>query len=148
MVGCQRGIAVKIRDRGADYVPTLKGNQGLLHEDVKLWFEEHDQKNRSLQTTDGDKGRIETRTYTRCDAIDRLQKRHQQWEGLASIARVVPLRECGGKTTRRTRYFISSLSEDAARLADAVRSHRGIENRLHRVPVVTFRDEPARQSER
>ena len=144
-MGCQRGIACKIRDKGADYVPALKGNQGLLHEDVKLWFEEQDQEStESLQTVDGDRGRIETRTYTQCDAIDRLKKRHPHREGLVSIGRVVPLRESGGKTTRQTRYFIPSLPKDAARLAHAVRSHRGIENRLHRVPDVTFRDDDSR----
>ena len=128
-MGCQRGIACKIRDKGADYVLALKGNQGLLHEDVKLWFEEQDQENtESLQTVDGDKGRIETRTYTRCDAIGRLKKRHPHREGLVSIGRVVPLRESGGKTTRQTRYFIPSLPKDAARFAHAVRFHRGIEN--------------------
>ncbi len=63
-MGCQREVAAKIRQKGADYVPTLKGNQGLLHEDVKLWFEEQDRENtESLQTVDGDRGRIETRTY-------------------------------------------------------------------------------------
>ena len=97
-MGCQRGIACKIRDKGADYVPALKGNQGLLHEDVKLWFEEQDQENtESLQTVDGDRGRIETRTYTQCDAIGRLKKRHPHREGLVSIGRVVPLRESGGR---------------------------------------------------
>ncbi len=144
-MGCQRGIACKIRDKGADYVLALKGNQGLLHEDVKLWFEEQDQENtESLQTVDGDRGRIETRTYTQCDAIGRLKKRHPHREGLVSIGRVVPLRESGGKTTRQTRYFIPSLPKDAARFAHAVRSHRGIENRLHRVPDVTFRDDDSR----
>ena len=144
-MGCQREIACKIRDKGADYVLALKGNQGLLYEDVKLWFEEQDQENtESLQTVDGDKGRIETRTYTQCDAIGWLKKRHPHWEGLVSIGRVVSLRESGGKTTRQTRYFISSLPKDAARFAHAVRSHWGIENRLHRVLDVTFRDDDSR----
>ncbi len=126
-------------------MPALKGNQGLLHEDVKLWFEEQDRENtESLQTVDGDEDRIETRTYTQCDAIGRLKKRHPHREGLVSIGRVVPLRESGGKTTRQTRYFIPSLPKDAARFAHAVRSHRGIENRLHRVLDVTFRHDDSR----
>ncbi len=144
-MGCQREIARKIRDKGADYVLALKGNQGLLYEDVKLWFEERDQENtESLQTVDGDKGRIETRTYTQCDAIGWLQKRHPQWDGLASIGRVVSVRESGGKTTRQPRYFISSLPNEATRFAHAVRSHWGIENRLHWVLDVTFRDDDSR----
>ncbi len=144
-MGCQREIARKIRDKGADYVLALKGNQGLLHEDVKLWFEEQDQENtESFQTVDGDKGRIEVRTYSQCDAIDWLKKRHPHWEGLASIGRAISVRESGGKTTRQTRYFISSLPKDAARFAHAVRSHWGIENRLHWVLDVTFRDDDSR----
>ncbi len=112
---------------------------------MKLWFEEQDQENtESLQTVDGDRGRIETRAYTRCDAIDRLKKRHPHWEGLASIGRVVPVRESGGKTTRQPRYFIPSLPKDAARFDHAVRSYWGIENRLHRVLDVTFRDDDSR----
>ncbi len=144
-MGCQREIANKIRDKGADYVLALKGNQGLLYEDVKLWFEERDQENTAtLQTVDGDKGRIETRAYTQSDAIEWLQKRHPGWEGLTSIGRVISIRESGGKITRQTRYFISSLPKDAARFAHAVRSHWGIENRLHWVLDVTFRDDDSR----
>ena len=141
----EREIAAKICGKGADYVLALKGNQVLLHEDVKLWFEERDQENtESLQSVDGDKGRIETRTYAQCDTTDWLQKHHPQWEGLAGIGRVVPVRESGGKTTRRTRYFISSLPKDAAHFSHAIRSHLGIENRLHRVLDVTFRDDDSR----
>ncbi|MGD9665734.1 MAG: ISAs1 family transposase [Novosphingobium sp.] len=144
-MGCQRQIAAKIRDKGADYVLALKGNQGLLHEDVALWFEQGDQGNtESLQTVDGDKGRIETRSYTQCDDIAWLRERHPQWVGLTSIGRVASVREHGGKTTRQTRYFISSLPNDATRFAHAVRSHWGIENRLHWVLDVTFRDDDSR----
>ena len=144
-MGCQRQIACKIRDKGADYVLALKGNQGRLYEDVKLWFEEREHENTALlQTVDGDKGRIETRTYTQSDAIEWLQERHPGWAGLTSIGRVVSIRESNGKTTQQTRYFISSLPQDAPRFAHAVRSHWGIENRLHWVLDVTFRDDDSR----
>ena len=73
-----------------------------------------------------------------------MKKRHPHREGLASIGRLVSVRESGGKTTRQTRYFIPSLPKDAARFGHAVRSHRGIENRLHRVLDVTFRDDDSR----
>lgn len=125
-MGCQREIAAKIRDKGGDYVLARKGNQGLLHEDVTLWFEEGDQENtKSLQTVDGDKGRIETRSYTQCADMAWLRERHPPWAGLTSIGRVVSVREHGGEATRQTRYFISSLPKDAARFAHAVRSHWG-----------------------
>lgn len=144
-MGCQREIAAKIRDKGGDYVLALKGSQGLLHEDVTLWFEEGDQENtESLQTVDGDKGRIETRSYIQCADMAWLRERHPQWAGLTSIGCVVSVREHGGETTRQTRYFISSLPKDAARFAHAVRSHWGVENRLHWVLDVTFRDDDSR----
>ena len=144
-MGCQQDIACKIRDKGGDYVLALKGNQRSLHDDVVTWFEERDHDNvESLQTVDGDKGRIETRSYTQCEDIDWLRDRHPVWQDLVSIGRVVSVREVGGKTTSQTRYYISSLSLDVERFAHAVRSHWGIENSLHWVLDMTFRDDDCR----
>ncbi len=144
-MGCQRDIARKIRDKSADYVLALKANQGSLYEDAALWFEEREHDNiESLQTVDGDKGRIETRIYTQCEDIDWLRERHPDWAGLTSIGRVMSTREVHGKTTMQTRYFISSLPVNVKRFAHAVRSHWGIENRLHWVLDMTFRDDDCR----
>jgi len=144
-MGCQRAIARKIRDKGADYVLACKGNQGNLCEDVTLWFEEREHDNtESLQTVNGDKGRIETRSYTQCEDMGWLRERHPGWADLTSIGRVVSTREVDGKTTTQTRYFISSLPLDAKRFARAVRSHWGIENRLHWVLDMAFRDDDSR----
>src|SRR5215472_12604541 len=81
-MGCQRAIAQKITDKKADYIIALKGNQGTLHEDVKLLVDE--QKARDFKdttvsfhsTVDGDHGRIETRKYTAIHDVSRLQERH------------------------------------------------------------------------
>ena len=144
-MGCQRQIARKIRDRKAEYVLALKGNQRGLYDDVVTWFEEAGHENvASLQTVDGDKGRIETRSYTQCDDIEWLRERHPEWEGLLSIGRVVSIREVKGKATTQTRYYISSLPLGVQRFARAVRSHWGIENRLHWILDMTFRDDDAR----
>ena len=144
-MGCQRDIALKIRDKGADYVLALKGNQGSLYEDVTLWFEEREHGNSvTLQTVDGDKGRIETRSYTQCEDMDWLRERHPDWAGLTTIGRVKSTREIDGKTTVQARYFISSLALEVKRFAHAVRSHWGIENRLHWVLDMTFRDDDSR----
>ena len=145
-MGCQREIAAKIRDEGADYVLALKGNRGGLYEDVGLWFEEREQPNaQQCQMVDSDKGRVETRNHTQCAAMNWLRLRHPGWQGLASIGRVISVRESGGRTTRQTRYFIASLPADAARFARTVRAHwGGIENRLHGVLDVTFRDDDSR----
>ena len=144
-MGFQKAIAQKIRDRKADYVLALKGNQGTIHEDVKLWFEDIGRENSDyLQTIDGDKGRIETRRYWICDKIDWLKERHPHWSDLTLIGCVTSRREVNGESSVQTRYFISSLLANAPVFANAVRSHWGIENRLHWVLDVVFRDDDCR----
>src|SRR6516225_4431138 len=86
-IGCQRDIAQKIIDKKADYILALKGNQGLLREDVELFAAEQkangfkDTKITRHETIDADHGRIETRTYTVIHDVAWLQKRHE-WPGL------------------------------------------------------------------
>jgi len=144
-MGCQREIAARIREKGADYVLTLKGNQRFLHEDVKLWLEEREHENvESFQFVDGDRAMIETRTCTQCDDIEWLRERHPGWKVLASIGRVVLVRDDDGEAEPRTRHFISSLALDAASFAHAVRSHWKIENGLHWVLDVSFREDDSR----
>ena len=145
-MGCQKAIAQKTRDRKADYVLALKGNQGTIHQDVKLWFDGIGCDNSDcLQTVDGDKGRIETRRYWICDKISWLKERHPHWRDLTSTGCVTSRREVNGKSSVQTRYFISSLPADAPVFANAVRSHwGGIENRLHWVLDVVFRDDDCR----
>ena len=78
-----------------------------------------------------DKGRIETREYWICDQIEWLIRRHPDRAGLRSPGRVTSQREINAKTSDQTRYFITSLPAGAPAFAGAVRSHWGIENRLH-----------------
>ncbi len=144
-MGCQKAIAQKTRDRKADYVLALKGNQGTIHQDVKLWFDGIGCDNGDcLQTVDGDKGRIETRRYWICDKISWLKERHPHWRDLTSTGCVTSRREVNGKSSVQTRSFISSRPADAPVFAPAVRSHWGIENRLHWVLDVVFRDDDCR----
>ncbi len=148
-MGCQRDIARKIKDKEADYVLALKGNQGTLREDVELFFEE--QKARNFKDVDLDRfetvekshGRIETRTCTAIDDIGWLRQRHD-WAGLTSIVAIRSIREFDGKEERETRYFISSLPADAEKLANAIRSHWAVENSLHWVMDMVFRDDECR----
>src|SRR5215470_1660077 len=92
-MGCQRDIAQKVLDKKADYILALKGNQGTLHEDVKLLVDEQkangfrDTKITRHETVDGDHGRIETRTYTVIHDVAWLQERHQ-WPGLRGVVMV------------------------------------------------------------
>jgi predicted transposase YbfD/YdcC len=135
-MGCQRTIAEQIIDQEADYVLSLKGNQGSLCDDVTVFFQElsrgcPDHIHPSYhETTDGGHGRIEIRRYCSVDEIDWLVTRHP-WKKLTSIGMVESERHVGSEISRETRYFITSLPKDAERMSHAVRSHWGIENSLH-----------------
>jgi predicted transposase YbfD/YdcC len=132
-MGCQTKVAAQIIAQGADYMLSLKGNQGNLHKDVKLFFEsENTCPAVGYESYDGGHGRIETRTVRATAAIDWLQEQHPHWVGLKSIVAVTAKREIKDKTTEETRYFISSMdASDPKRLGQVVRAHWGIENNLH-----------------
>ncbi len=146
-MGCQREIAAKIIEKGADYVLALKGNQGTLRDDVELFFTSHkaspfkDITVSRHQTLEKSHGRIETRSYTALGQIDWLTERHD-WVGLKSIVMVESIREIiGGKTERETRFYISSCPANAESQGDAIRSHWGVECH-HWVMDMVFRVMP------
>ena len=148
-MGCQRDIAARIIAKKADYILALKGNQGTLCEDVKLFATE--QKARGFsdttisthQTVDADHGRIETRKYTAIHDLGWLQARHK-WPGLKGVLMVESQRETGGKTERETRFYITSLTLEAKLSGPMIRDHWAIENGLHWTMDMTFRDDECR----
>jgi predicted transposase YbfD/YdcC len=148
-MGCQREIASKIIDKKADYILALKGNQGTLREDVELFANE--QKTRGFvdvtvsvdKTIDGDHGRIETRRVTVVHDVAWLQARHD-WPGLKGLVIVESTREIGMRTERETRYYLTSSPWRAERLGPMVRDHWAVENGLHWVMDMTFRDDECR----
>jgi len=148
-MGCQREIAQQILDQKADYVLALKGNQGTLREDVELFAAEQkangfkDTKVSRHQTVDGDHGRIETRTYTAIHDVAWLQERHD-WPGLRGVVMVESTREFGDKIEQETRFYITSLVWLAIQLGPAIRSHWAVENSLHWVMDMIFRDDECR----
>ena len=148
-IGCQRAIAQQILDKKADYVLALKGNQGTLREDVELFAAEQkangfkDAKISRHQTVDGDHGRIETRTYTAIHDVAWLQERHG-WPGLQGVIMVESTREIADKIERETRFYITSLVWLASQLGPVIRSHWAIENSLHWVMDMIFRDDECR----
>ena len=137
-MGCQKKVARQIIQQGGDYVLSLKGNQGNLHEDVATYFSSALSPEASVTTYDGEHGRIETRTARMSDDIDWLNERHN-WPGLQSIIAVTSKRETADKVTEETRYFVSSMStHDPDKLAHSIRAHWAIENNLHWVLDVAF----------
>lgn len=148
-MGCQREIAQQILDQKADYVLALKGNQGALREDVELFAAEQkaigfkDTKVSRHQTVDGDHGRIETRSYTAIHDVAWLQERHD-WPGLRGVVMVESTRQFNDKIEQETRFYITSLVWLASQLGPAIRSHWAIENSLHWVMDMIFRDDECR----
>ena len=95
------------------------------------------------ETVDGDHGRIETRRATVIHDVAWLQERHR-WPGLRSVIVVETTRECRGKIERETRLYISSLELAAEVVAQMVRDHWAVENNLHWVMDMVFRDDECR----
>jgi len=144
-MGCQREIAQAILDKKADDVLALKGNQGRLHEDVVLFAQSPSRQRADGQITEhrsveGDHGRIETRATTVFHDVTWVHERHA-WLGLKSLVKVERLREIGARIEQETCYDLSSLTLPAQALGTIVRNHWAVENSLHRVLDMVFRDD-------
>lgn len=149
-LGCQKDIAKTITDAGGDYLLAVKDNQGSLHRRIRV---EMDDMIRSRfrgvwhdidEQVDLGHGRLEVRTVWATDELDWLQQAGQ-WAKLRTVIAVESKREVMGQApTTERRYYISSLAPDAAKLAEAIRGHWGIENGLHHVLDVTFHEDDSR----
>jgi predicted transposase YbfD/YdcC len=143
-LNCQRAIAAKVVEQGADYVLALKGNQGSLHDDVRRFLNDPQRPADAIhRTVDGDHGRIETRTSLVCADIGWLQELHA-WPGLAAVGQVVRVREIGTKVSTETAYYLLSTALSAERFGEVARAHWGVENGLHWVLDVTMNEDQAR----
>jgi predicted transposase YbfD/YdcC len=151
-IGCQKEIAKTIDEQEADYVLALKGNQGHLYEDVVKLFDdlvESDFKAYAFsqeQTVNNDHGRIETRTCWVIDDPNILMHLRDalEWQGLRAVVKVHARRQIGAEVSQRDRYFLSSLKRDAKTLLPIIRSHWSIENELHWVLDIAFREDESR----
>lgn len=151
-IGTQTNIAKTIVEAEADYVLSVKENQGHLYEDISVLFgvdQAQNFKYASLEyakTTNKDHGRIEVRecwSTSNPDYLDLIRDR-ENWMGLKSVAMVLATRIIDGKETKRVRFYISSLPSNAERLLDIVRKHWSIENDLHWVLDVAFSEDHSR----
>ena len=145
-MGTQKEIAEEIQNKKADYVMALKGNQGLLHEDVRQYWEDPqlpETEYQSFETADKGHGRMEIRRYKISDQIEWLEPK-AKWKGLKSVGMVESERIIRGQTTNECRYYLSSLKADAKEFARAVREHWRIENQLHWSLDVSFREDQCR----
>ena len=130
-------------EQGGDYALALKGNQGTLHDDVKLFLD--DPATPVAQATQVGKGhgRIETRVASVSADVDWLQEQHD-WPGLQAVGKVTATRRKDGETSAETRYYLLSQAWPPERCNDIVRGYWGIENRLHWVLDVTCNEDQAR----
>ena len=147
-MGTQPNIAQAIRDRGADYVLSVKDNQPTLADSMRDFFAAfqtapHKTPHRFDEVIEKDHGRMEVR---RCYAFNQLSCLHapERWPDLASFAVIVSERTIKDQTTTEYRFYISSVTADAVRINRAVRQHWRVENSLHWCMDVVFGDDQMR----
>lgn len=149
-MGCQRAIAEKVIDKGADYIMGLKGNQETAHDEVKAFFTDahargfHDVEHTFHETVDGsDHGRLEVRRAWASQQLAWFEDL-PKWKGLRSIIMIESERTIGTETSTERRYYWSSHAVDATAFAAMIRGHWGIENQLHWCLDVGFREDESR----
>jgi len=146
-MGCQRKTAGKIVGAGADYVISLKGNQGTAREEVKAFLEDAAAHTPGeldrFETVEKGHGRIETRVCWQSGLLDWFADL-ALWPGLKSVFMVNATRDIKGSVTKEKRFFISSLPVDARKALRVGRAHWNVENQLHWRLDVQFNEDQCR----
>ena len=154
-MGCQSAIADRILARGGDYLLALKANHPLAHTAVIEHFDQHCFRRGAPGRADCDAfddshGRLVRRRVfasTEAAALEALGG----WPGLRTVLAVESLRSLDGAPTKvesEIRHFLSSCPDGPAVLGQAIRSHWAVENALHWVLDVTFREDDSRVRDR
>lgn len=146
--GCQKGIAAQIREQGGDYLLAVKRNQPALHAAVERVFADACERDFANVPHDGDAtvedghGRHEERYVTVIHDHPGLPK---EWRDVAAVVQVNREREAAGRKTTSTHYYLTSRRGPAKELAGLIRGHWSIENGLHWVLDVVFREDDSRK---
>jgi len=151
-IGTQTKIAERIVERGADYVLAVKANQATLLDDIRFVFQEDQTHNFQAgpydyaKTVDKGHGRLELRECWSISAPEYLLclRDARKWGGLKSLVMIKAERRIGQRREVKIRYYISSLATRAADFLHIIRSHWGIENRLHWELDIAFREDDSR----
>lgn len=151
-IGTQTEIAETIIDQGGDYLLTVKENQPQLYEDLERLFSIDEQEGFTspgysyTRKVDNSHGRMEIRECWAISSAEYLNylRGCDNWKELKTLAMIRSERRIGEKTEIKARYYISSLCMDANAFLKAKRSHWGIENRLHWVLDIAFREDMSR----
>lgn len=143
-IGCQTEIAEKILEAEANYLLSVKGNQGLLYEEISDDFTWKSSKEFS-ESWEYDHGRYETRKCQIVAAKDFLtSKLRDKWTGVNTLIKIESQRIINGVTSSQTRFYISSERKSAEFYNNSIRGHWSIENHLHWHLDVTFNEDANR----
>lgn len=151
-MGCQTKIAEQIVAQGGDYVLAVTENQGQLYEDLHDLFRHAQQDDfrytphTYARTIEKDHGRIEVRQCWCVDDPAHLTylRRQNRWDGLQSLVMVQRERRIQGEISTEIAYYITNLPNEATTVLNAARAHWSVENSLHWVLDIAFREDDSR----
>jgi predicted transposase YbfD/YdcC len=153
-LACRPPIAARIVGRGGDYLLALKGNQRKAHAEVRNWFAANAFARGAplrpcFDAFDESHGRLVRRRLFACTDLEPFATL-ADWPRLATLVAVETIRGVNGagKVTAQIRHYLSSARLPPEALAAAIRNHWRVENGLHWVLDVTFREDASRVRER